>query len=43
MPLRDEVLGLQAAGTTRLIVWTEPTHARLAIVTDPELLNLTRP
>lgn len=43
VPLRDDVLELQDAGTTRLIVWTEPTHARLAIVTDPELLNLTRP
>ena len=42
VPLRDEILGLQAAGTTRLVVWTEQTHARLAVVTDPELLNLTR-
>jgi glycosyltransferase involved in cell wall biosynthesis len=42
VPLRDDILGLQAAGTTRLVVWTEQTHARLAIVTDPELLNLTR-
>ncbi len=40
--LRDDILGLQAAGTTRLVVWTEPTHARLVVVTDPELLNLTR-
>jgi len=40
--LRDDILGLQAAGTTRLVVWTEQTHARLALVTDPELLNLTR-
>jgi glycosyltransferase involved in cell wall biosynthesis len=42
VPLRDDILGLQAAGTTRLVVWTEQTHARLAVVTDPELLNLTR-
>ncbi|HUQ00027.1 MAG TPA: glycosyltransferase family A protein [Aeromicrobium sp.] len=40
--LRDDILALQADGTTRLVVWTEQTHARLAIVTDPELLNLTR-
>jgi hypothetical protein len=40
--LRDDILALQAAGATRLVVWSEPTHARLAIVTDPELLNLTR-
>jgi hypothetical protein len=40
---RDDILGLQADGKTRLVVWTEQTHARLAIVTDPELLNLTRP
>jgi len=42
VPLRDDVLGMQAAGTTRLVVWTEQTHARLVVVTDPELLNLTR-
>ncbi len=42
VPLRDDILRLQAAGTTRLVVWTEQTHARLAVVTDPELLNLTR-
>ncbi|HKY58624.1 MAG TPA: glycosyltransferase family 2 protein [Aeromicrobium sp.] len=42
VPLRDDILRLQAAGTTRLIVWSEPTHARLCVVTDPELLNLTR-
>jgi hypothetical protein len=42
LPLRDDILGLQASGTTRLVVWTEQTHARLAVVTDPELLNLTR-
>ncbi|MFL6090028.1 MAG: glycosyltransferase family 2 protein [Aeromicrobium sp.] len=41
--LGDDILGLQAAGTTRLVVWTEQTRARLAVVTDPELLNLTRP
>jgi len=40
--LRDDILGLQAAGTTRLVVWTEQTRARLLVVTDPELLNLTR-
>jgi hypothetical protein len=40
--LRDEILELQADGITRLVVWTEQTHARLAIVTDPELLNLAR-
>jgi len=42
VPLRDDILELQATGATRLVVWTEQTHARLAVVTDPELLNLTR-
>jgi hypothetical protein len=41
VPLRDDILGLQADGTTRLVVWTEQTHARLVVVSDPELLNLT--
>ena len=41
--LRDELLQLQAEGTSRIVVWSDPTHARLAVVTDPELLNLTRP
>lgn len=42
VPLRDDILGMQAAGMTRLVVWTEQTHARLLLVTDPELLTLTR-
>ena len=35
--------GSQADGRTRFAVWAEPTHARLLIVTDPEILALTRP
>jgi len=41
--LDDGVLALQAQGATRFVVWTDDTHARLALVTDPELLNVTRP
>jgi hypothetical protein len=39
----DDLLQLQADGLTRLAIWTDPTHARLLIVTDPEILSLTRP
>jgi len=41
--LDDGILALQARGVTRFVVWTDATHARLAVVTDPELLNVTRP
>ena len=34
---------LQADGLTRFAIWPDPLHARLLIVTDPELLALTRP
>ena len=43
IPIGDDILRLQAAGLTRFAVWTEPNHARLMIVTDPEILALTRP
>jgi hypothetical protein len=43
MDLCDDVLGLEAAGRTRFVVWTDDTRARLAVVLDPEILNLTRP
>ena len=39
----DEVMRLQADGLTRFAIWAEPLHARVLIVTDPELLALTRP
>ncbi|MGH3459057.1 glycosyltransferase family 2 protein [Aeromicrobium sp.] len=42
-PIGDEISQLQADGLTRFVIWTEPTHARLLVVTDPELLALTRP
>lgn len=41
--LTDDILALEAAGKTSFVVWTDPTHARLAVVLDPELLDLTRP
>ena len=39
----DDIMKLQADGLTKLAVWAEPAHARLLIVSDPELLALTRP
>jgi glycosyltransferase involved in cell wall biosynthesis len=39
----DDIMQLQADGLTRFAIWAEPLHARLLIVTDPELLALTRP
>jgi len=39
----DDIMRLQADGLTRFAIWAEPMHARLLIVTDPELLALTRP
>lgn len=43
LPMRDEAMALQAEGRTRFAIWGEPLHARLMVVTDPELLSLTRP
>ena len=39
----DEIMRLQAGGLTRFAVWADPLHARVLIVTDPELFALTRP
>ena len=39
----DDIMRLQADGHTRFAIWAEPLHARVLIVTDPELLALTRP
>jgi glycosyltransferase involved in cell wall biosynthesis len=39
----DGIMQLQADGLTRFAIWAEPLHARVLIVTDPELLALTRP
>jgi hypothetical protein len=39
----DDIMRLQADGLTRFAMWAESIHARLLIVTDPELLALTRP
>jgi glycosyltransferase involved in cell wall biosynthesis len=39
----DDIMRLQADGLTRFAIWAEPIRARLLIVTDPELLALTRP
>ena len=39
----DDILRLEAAGTTRFAIWTDPCHSRVMIVTDPEILALTRP
>lgn len=41
--LTDDVLALEAEGKTRFVVWTDDTRARLAVVLDPEILNVTRP
>ncbi len=43
VPIGDDILRLEADGLTRFAVWTDPWHARLLIVTDPEILALTRP
>jgi hypothetical protein len=39
----DGIMQLQADGLTRFAIWAEPLHARVLIVTDPELLALSRP
>ena len=39
----DDILRLEANGITRFTVWTDPCHARVLLVTDPEILALTRP
>ncbi len=39
----DEIMRLEADGLTRFAIWAEPLHARVLIVTDPELLALSRP
>ena len=39
----DDIMRLQADGLTRFAIWAEPMHARLLVITDPELLALTRP
>ena len=41
--ISDDILRLQAEGRTRFAVWTEPAHSHLMIVSDPEILALTRP
>ncbi|MGI9085462.1 MAG: glycosyltransferase family 2 protein [Aeromicrobium sp.] len=43
VPIADDILRLEANGITRFTVWTDPCHARLLLVTDPEILALTRP
>ena len=43
VPIGDDILRLQADGLTRFAIWTEPAHSRLMIVSDPEILALTRP
>jgi hypothetical protein len=43
LSISDDILALQARGSTRFAVWAEPLHAKLLMVTDPELLALTRP
>jgi hypothetical protein len=43
LALCDDVLDLAAAGKTEFVVWTDQTRARLALILDPELLDLTRP
>ena len=39
----DGIMRLAADGLTRFAIWAEPLHARVLIVTDPELLSLSRP
>ena len=43
LPIGDDIQQLQADGLTRFAVWGEPAHSRLLVVTDPELLLMTRP
>ncbi len=43
LEMDDDIMRLQAEGLTRFAIWAEPLHARVLIVTDPELLALTRP
>ena len=43
VPISDDILRLEADGITRFTVWTDPLHAGLLLVTDPEILALTRP
>jgi len=42
-PFSDDLLRLQADGLTRQVLWPDQTDAAVVIVTDPRLLNLTRP
>ncbi len=42
-PIGDDILRLEADGRTRFAIWTDPCHSRVLIVTDPEILALTRP
>ena len=39
----DDIMQLQLDGLTRFAIWAEPLHSRVMIVTDPDLLALTRP
>jgi glycosyltransferase involved in cell wall biosynthesis len=39
----DGIMRLAAEGKTRFAIWAEPLHARVMIVSDPELLSLSRP
>jgi len=39
----DGIMRLAAEGLTRFAIWAEPLQARVMIVTDPELLSLSRP
>ena len=43
LPIRDDIQQLQVDGLTRFAVWGEPVHARLLLITDPELPVMTRP
>ena len=43
VPIGDDILRLEVDGTTRFTAWTDALHARLLLVTDPEILALTRP
>jgi hypothetical protein len=43
LPIRDDIQQLQLDGLTRFAVWGEAVHARLLLVTDPELPVMTRP
>ena len=39
----DGIMRLAADGRTRFAIWAEPLHARVMIVSDPELLSMSRP